>query len=146
MMAPKIGPRGVTIDDVQNVAKNGISQTDGTSYKSISQPAQPAFSAANLASMLASQRQPGYGEKYAGFPTASMMEQAILGSALGFKDLGTYAANQRDILAEPAQAAFNAALDASKYDSLLSKQLSTNRQIVGSTPLLSRSSDACAFA
>ena len=131
MMAPKIGPRGVTIDDVQNVAKNGISQTDGTSYKSISQPAQPAFSAANLASMLASQRQPGYGEKYAGFPTASMMEQAILGSALGFKDLGTYAANQRDILAEPAQQAFADALDASKYDSLLSKQLSTNRQIVG---------------
>lgn len=131
MMAPKIGPRGVTIDDVQDVAKNGISQTDGTSYKSISQPAQPAFSAADLASMLASQRQPGYGQKYAGFPTASMMEQAILGSALGFKDLGTYAANQRDILAEPAQRAFADALDTSKYDSLLSKQLSTNRQIVG---------------
>jgi len=58
------------------------------------------------------------------------MEQAILGSALGFKDLGTYAANQRDILAEPAQRAFADALDTSKYDSLLSKQLGTNRQIV----------------
>ena len=130
-MAPKIGPRGVTIDDVQDVATNGISQTDGTSYRSISKPAQPAFSAADLASMLASQRQPGYGQKYAGFPTASMMELAILGSALGFKDLGTYAANQRDILAEPAQQAFDDALDTSKYNSLLSKQLSTNRQIVG---------------
>lgn len=131
-MAPKIGPRGVTIDDVQDVATNGISQTVTSPYRSARfENAQPAFSAPDLASMLASQRQPGYGQKYAGFPTASMMELAILGSALGFKDLGTYAANQRDILAEPAQQAFNDALDTSKYNSLLSKQLSTNRQIVG---------------
>jgi len=80
MMAPKIGPRGVTIQDVQDVANNGIRQTGAATYKSAYEPEQPAFSAADLASMLASQRQPGYGQKYAGFPTSSMMEQAILGS------------------------------------------------------------------
>lgn len=128
-MALKIGPRGITIQDVQDVANNGIRQTGAATYRSVSEPAQPAFSAADLASLLASQRQPGYGEKYAGFPTASMMEQAILGSALNIKDLGTYAANQRDVLSQPAQEAYLSAIDTKNPKSLYSTQLSTNRII-----------------
>lgn len=125
-MSPKIGPRGITIQDVQRLVNNGLPKdTDET------QSTQPAFSAIDLASMLASKMQPGAGQRYAGYPTASMLQDAILGSALNFKDLGSYAATQANILGEPAQAAYLSALDTSKYDSLLSNQLRTNRQTIG---------------
>jgi len=128
-MAPKIGPRGTKIEDVIDVATNGAQANQMKYVYNPPTTTPPAFNAVDLASLLASQPQPGAGKKYAGYPSLSMMEQAILGSALNFKDLGTYAANQRDILAEPAQTAYNSALDTSNYNSLLSRQLSNNQQI-----------------
>lgn len=128
-MAPKIGPRGTTIQNVMDVAKNGSQPIESNYVYAPPSTQPPAFNAVDLATLLASQPQPGAGQKYGGYPSLSMMEQAILGSALNFKDLGTYAANQRDILAEPAQTAYNSALDTSNYNSLLSRQLSNNQQI-----------------
>ena len=132
MMAPRIGPRGITIQDVQRVANNGLPKdTDETQYfYAPTQLTQPAFSAIDLASMLASKMQPGAGQKYAGYPTASMLQDAILGSALNFKDLGSYAATQANILGEPAQAAYLAALDSSDPQSLLSTQLRGNQSLL----------------
>jgi hypothetical protein len=127
-MAPRIGPRGITIQDVQRVANNGLPKDTGESQYvyAPTQSTQPAFSAIDLASMLASKMQPGAGQKYAGYPTASMLQDAILGSALNFKDLGSYAANQAAILSEPAQLAYLDALDKSKYNSLISNQQRAN--------------------
>jgi hypothetical protein len=131
-MAPKIGPRGITIQDVQRVANSGLPKDTGESQYvyAPTQSTQPAFSAIDLAAMLASKMQPGAGQKYAGYPTASMLQDAILGSALNFKDLGSYAATQANILGEPAQAAYLAALDSSDPKSLLSTQLRGNQSLL----------------
>jgi len=132
MASSKIGPRGITIQDVQRVVNNGLPKdTDETQYfYAPTQLTQPAFSAIDLASMLASKMQPGAGQKYAGYPTASMLQDAILGSALNFKDLGSYAATQANILGEPAQNAYLAALDSSDPQSLLSTQLRGNQSLL----------------
>ena len=132
MASSKIGPRGITIQDVKRVANNGLPKdTDETQYfYAPTQSTQPAFSAIDLASMLASKMQPGAGQRYAGYPTASMLQDAILGSALNFKDLGSYAATQANILGEPAQAAYLAALDSSDPKSLLSTQLRGNQSLL----------------
>jgi hypothetical protein len=132
MMAPKIGPRGITIQDVQRVANSGLPKDTGESQYvyAPTQSTQPAFSAIDLAAMLASKMQPGAGQKYAGYPTASMLQDAILGSALNFKDLGSYAATQANILGEPAQAAYLAALDNTDPKSLLSTQLRGNQSLL----------------
>jgi hypothetical protein len=131
-MAPKIGPRGITIQDVQRVANSGLPKDTGESQYvyAPTQSTQPAFSAIDLAAMLASKMQPGAGQKYAGYPTASMLQDAILGSALNFKDLGSYAATQANILGEPAQAAYLAALDNTDPKSLLSTQLRGNQSLL----------------
>lgn len=131
-MAPKIGPRGITIQDVQRVANSGLPKDTGESQYvyAPTQSTQPAFSAIDLAAMLASKMQPGAGQKYAGYPTASMLQDAILGSALNFKDLGSYAATQANILGEPAQNAYLAALDNTDPKSLLSTQLRGNQSLL----------------
>jgi hypothetical protein len=132
MASSKIGPRGITIQDVQRVANNGLPTDTGETqyFYAPTQSTQPAFSAIDLASMLASKMQPGAGRKYAGYPTASMLQDAILGSALNFKDLGSYAATQANILGEPAQAAYLAALDNTDPKSLLSTQLRGNQSLL----------------
>lgn len=91
-MAPKIGPRGVTIDDVQDVATNGIRQTVTTPYRSARfKNAQPAYNPELLAAMMAGQAQPSYGEKYGGFSTREMLNDAALGYALNLRDVADYA-------------------------------------------------------
>lgn len=132
MASSKIGPRGITIQDVQRVANNGLPTDTGETqyFYAPTQSTQPAFSAIDLAAMLASKMQPGAGRKYAGYPTASMLQDAILGSALNFKDLGSYAATQANILGEPAQAAYLAALDNTDPKSLLSTQLRGNQSLL----------------
>ncbi len=91
-MAPKIGPRGITIEDVQNVANNGISQKDGTSYKSISKPT--ATSPVDYAALLAGGPASTYGQKYAGQPSGEYARQMILGAAMQAKSIGDLAAMQ----------------------------------------------------
>jgi hypothetical protein len=102
MAPPKIGPRGVTIEDVQNVANNGIRQTGEANYI-YAPPSQssPAYNPELLAAMMAGQAQPSYGEKYGGFSTRDMLNDAALGYALNLRDVGDYAATQGALLEAP---------------------------------------------
>ena len=102
MAPPKIGPRGVTIEDVQNVANNGIRQTGEANYI-YAPPSQssPAYNPELLAALMAGQAQPSYGEKYGGFSTRDMLNDAALGYALNLRDVGDYAATQGVLLEAP---------------------------------------------
>lgn len=98
MMAPKIGPRGITIQDVQRVANNGLPKEDTTPYQQGRPTYQPptylsttAYNPELLAALMAGQAQPSYGEKYGGFPTRDMLNDAALGYALNIRDIGDYA-------------------------------------------------------
>ena len=91
-MAPKIGPRGVTIDDVQDVATNGIRQTGAATYKSVSQPT--ATTPVDYASLLAGGPASTYGQKYGGQPSGEYAKQMILGAAMQAKSVGDLAAMQ----------------------------------------------------
>lgn len=95
-MAPKIGPRGVTIDDVQDVATNGIRQAGATPYRSARfEPAQPtATTPVDYAALLAGGPAPTYGQKYGGQPTGEYAKQMILGAAMQRKSIGDLAALQ----------------------------------------------------
>ena len=117
-MAPKIGPRGVTIDDVQDVATNGIRQTVTTPYRSARfENAQPAYNPELLAALMAGQAQPSYGEKYGGFPTQSMLNQAALGYALNIRDIGDYAGYKAAELNAPLERELTSVYDsADGYD------------------------------
>lgn len=117
-MAPKIGPRGVTIDDVQDVATNGISQTVTSPYRSARfENAQPAYNPELLAALMAGQAQPSYGEKYGGFPTQSMLNQAALGYALNIRDIGDYAGYKAAELNAPLERELTSVYDsADGYD------------------------------
>lgn len=103
MAQPKIGPRGVTIDDVQNVATNGIRQTGAATYESAYKPttSPSAFNPELLAAMMAGQPAPTYGQKYGGFPTQSMLNQAALGYSLGFQDVAKLAEEKASSLYAP---------------------------------------------
>lgn len=105
MAQPKIGPRGVTIEDVQDVATNGIRQTGEANYI-YAPPSQssPAYDPKLLAALMAGQAQPSYGEKYGGFPTRDMLNDAALGYALNIRDIGDYAAAQGSLLEAPLYA------------------------------------------
>ena len=92
MMAPKIGPRGITIEDVQDVVNNGIRQTDGTSYKSKPKPTETT--PVDYAALLAGGPAPTYGQKYGGQPTGEYAKQMILGAAMQAKSVGDLAALQ----------------------------------------------------
>ena len=102
MAPPKIGPRGVTIEDVQDVANNGIRQTGKANYI-YAPPSQssPAYNPELLAALMAGQAQPSYGEKYGGFSTRDMLNDAALGYALNLRDVGDYAATQGALLEAP---------------------------------------------
>ncbi len=95
-MAPKIGPRGITIEDVVDVANNGIRQTSATPYRSARfENAQPtATSPVDYAALLAGGPAPTYGQKYGGQPTGEYARQMILGAAMQAKSVGDLAALQ----------------------------------------------------
>ena len=99
-MAPKIGPRGITIQDVQRVANSGMPKRGTTLDDTFVTPAhqQPkpssttqAYNPELLAALMAGQAQPSYGEKYGGFPTRDMLNDAALGYALNLRDVADYA-------------------------------------------------------
>lgn len=92
MMAPKIGPRGITIEDVVDVANNGLSKTGAATYKSVSQPT--ATSPVDYAALLAGGPASTYGQKYAGQPSGEYARQMILGAAMQAKSIGDLAALQ----------------------------------------------------
>lgn len=91
-MALKIGPRGVTIQDVQDVANNGLSKTGAATYKSVSQPT--ATTPVDYALLLAGGPASTYGQKYGGQPSAEYGKQMILGAAMQAKSIGDLAALQ----------------------------------------------------
>ena len=95
-MAPKIGPRGITIEDVVDVANNGIRQTSATPYRSARfENAQPtATSPVDYAALLAGGPASTYGQKYAGQPSGEYAKQMILGAAMQAKSIGDLAALQ----------------------------------------------------
>jgi methylphosphotriester-DNA--protein-cysteine methyltransferase len=99
-MAPKIGPRGITIQDVQRVANSGlpkqVSTLDDTFVTPAHQQPKPssstqAYNPELLAALMTGQAQPSYGQKYGGFPTRDMLNDAALGYALNIRDIGDYA-------------------------------------------------------
>jgi hypothetical protein len=92
MMAPKIGPRGITIEDVVDVANNGLSKTGAATYKSVSQPT--ATSPVDYAALLAGGPASTYGQKYGGQPSGEYAKQMILGAAMQAKSIGDLAALQ----------------------------------------------------
>ena len=100
-MAPKIGPRGVTIEDVQNVATNGSKASKPRYVYAPPTASNPAYDPKLLASLMAGQAQPSYGQKYGGFPTRDMLNDAALGYALNIRDIGDYAAIQGAQLEAP---------------------------------------------
>ena len=91
-MAPKIGPRGITIEDVVDVANNGLSKTGAATYKSVSQPT--ATSPVDYAALLAGGPASTYGQKYGGQPSGEYAKQMILGAAMQAKSIGDLAALQ----------------------------------------------------
>ena len=92
----KIGPRGITIEDVVDVANNGIRQTSATPYRSARfENAQPtATSPVDYAALLAGGPASTYGMKYAGQPSGEYAKQMILGAAMQAKSIGDLAAMQ----------------------------------------------------
>jgi len=93
MANPKIGPRGITIEDVQDVANNGIRQTGAATYKSSYSP-PTATTPIDYAALLAGGPASTYGEKYGGQPTGEYAKQMILGAAMQAKSVGDLAALQ----------------------------------------------------
>jgi len=91
-MASKIGPRGITIQDVQNVATNG-SRAGKSQY--VYAPADTtATTPVDYAALLAGGPASTYGQKYGGQPTGEYARQMILGAAMQRKSIGDLAAMQ----------------------------------------------------
>lgn len=119
MAPPKIGPRGITIQDVQRVANNGLPKDTGESQYIYAPPSQstPAYNPELLAALMAGQPQPSYGEKYGGFPTREMLNDAALGYALNIRDIGDFAANKTAELNAPLESELTSVYDsADAYD------------------------------
>lgn len=77
-MAPRTGPRGVTIEDVARRAYGDA--------------AVPNVDTGALISYLTGGQAPGYGRQYGGFPTASYGQAAVQGQAYAIADLARQAA------------------------------------------------------
>jgi methylphosphotriester-DNA--protein-cysteine methyltransferase len=60
---------------------------------------------------MAGQAQPSYGEKYGGFPTRDMLNDAALGYALNIRDIGDYARSQQAALSAPLEASLQKTYD-----------------------------------
>jgi hypothetical protein len=112
-MSPRIGPRGITIQDVQHLAANGRNPTSSPAYQPSKPtyqpptPPVPAFNAELLAAMMAGLPAPTFGDKYGGYSTQSMMNQAALGYALNWQDVANLAASKQASLAAPLEEGLN---------------------------------------
>jgi hypothetical protein len=95
------GIRGVTIDDVANVANNGSSAMRGgyTFTRSTRAPRPTPVMSTNVQDLLSgllSTPLNTAGKKYSGYPTASAEEAAVLGMLDPFYAMGDYAAQLAD--------------------------------------------------
>lgn len=91
-MAPRSGIRGVTIEDVADVAGQGSSVMRG-GYTFTRPSERPTFnlSVPDLIKGMTGTPINTAGQKYSGFPTATAQEAAILGSIIPFYSIGDYA-------------------------------------------------------
>ena len=124
-MNPKIGPRGITIQDVKRVANSGMPkeeedksyQQSGATYTPPTYSSTPAYNPQLLAALMAGQAQPSYGEKYGGFSTREQLNDAALGYALNLRDIGDYAAYKAAELSGPLESELTKVYDsADAYD------------------------------
>ena len=93
-MAPKIGPRGTTIQDVMNVAQNGAQPVESNYVYAPPSTQPPATTAFDYASLLAGQPAPTYGQKYGGMPTAEYFKALNIGAAQQARSVGDLARMQ----------------------------------------------------
>ena len=128
-MAPKIGPRGITIQDVQRVASGGLPKDTGESQYVYAPPTQSsqAYDPKLLAALMAGQAQPSYGEKYGGFPTRDMLNDAALGYALNIRDIGDYAGYKAASLEAPIEREYDSVLKSADGYNLFAKEIAKGR-------------------
>lgn len=128
-MAPKIGPRGITIEDVQRVASGGLPKDTGESQYVYAPPTQSsqAYDPKLLAALMAGQAQPSYGQKYGGFPTRDMLNDAALGYALNIRDIGDYAGYKAAELNAPLERELTGVLDSADGYDLFAKEIAKGR-------------------
>lgn len=94
-MAPRTGIRGVTINDVANVANQGSSvMRGGYTFTRGNRPMASSFTVPkveDLISGMTAGRLNTAGQRYSGYPTASAQEAAVLGSIEPFYEMGALA-------------------------------------------------------
>ena len=100
-MAPKVGPRGTTIQNVMDVATNGSKPSEPQYIYTPS--TQPATTAIDYAALLAGQPAPTYGQKYGGMPTAEYFKALNIGAAQQARSVGELAAMQANANFETLQ-------------------------------------------
>jgi hypothetical protein len=76
---------------------------------------------------MAGQAQPSYGEKYGGFPTRDMLNDAALGYALNIRDIGDYAAYKAAELNAPLERELTGVLDSADGYDLFAKEIAKGR-------------------
>ena len=99
-MAPRSGIRGVTIDDVADVAENGSSVMRG-GYTFTRPSRTPLPSVQDIIGRMTATPLNTAGQKYSGYPTATAREAAVLGSLAPFYSLGDYARQLAEQQTEP---------------------------------------------
>jgi len=134
-MAPKIGPRGITIQDVQNVATNG-SRAGKSQY--VYAPADTtATTPVDYAALLAGGPAPTYGQKYGGQPTGEYARQMILGAAMQRKSIGDLAALQAATAQQNLTSKFASDLTAGTNKMFPSYQAKFNQPLVSPSTMQS---------
>lgn len=110
-MAPRTGIRGVTINDVADVADQGSSvMRGGYTFTRGNRPAPSSFTVPKVEDLISGMtglRLDTAGKRYSGFPTATQQEAAVIGSIEPFYEIGRYARQlagqrQEDIQADAA--------------------------------------------
>ena len=129
MASSKIGPRGITIQDVQRVASSGLPKDPGESQYVYAPPTQSsqAYNPELLAALMAGQAQPSYGQKYGGFPTRDMLNDAALGYALNIRDIGDYALTKAAELNAPLESELTKIYDSADGYDLFAKEIAKGR-------------------
>ena len=95
-MAPKVGPRGTTIQDVMNLAQNGAQPVESNYVYAPPSTQPPATTAIDYAALLAGQPAPTYGQKYGGMPTAEYFKALNIGAAQQARNVGELARMQAE--------------------------------------------------
>jgi hypothetical protein len=98
-MAPRTGPRGVTIEDVRRVADQGTDTGDRAGYTFTRRTPGivgliPGTTARGMLTQIIGGPSSGYGMKYGGYPTQSQWQDAILGQAAQAPELAAQMADQ----------------------------------------------------